>query len=338
MKRPRVDSLLRLVESFFRQHLQLARAASRHTVDAYRDALRLFFLFVADQRKCSVAKLCLDDVTVERVEAFLDYLERVRHNKPSTRNGRLAALKSFAHHLVRHDPTRAGQYQRILSLSAKKARRPVIAYLEPQEVHLILKQIDRRTRWGARDYALILFMYNTAARVSEVLQVRAIDIQLRRPYQVRIQGKGNKDRIVILWPATVAAIRRLLVKPSLSAANALFQNARGEDLSRDGVAYILRRYVNTAARRLPTLRRKIITPHTLRHSSAAAMIQAGIDITVIRDILGHESIVTTNRYVKTNLQMRRQALEAFWASSGLVRPRANRWKPSPALLALLESL
>jgi integrase/recombinase XerD len=335
--------MFRLVESFFREHLQRGRGASRHTILTYRDALRLFFSFLADASGRAVADLRFDDLTAARVVEFLDHLETNRRNCPSTRNGRLAAIRSFVKHIIRNDPSLAGRCQRILSLPFKKTRQPVLGYLEPEELHLLLRRVDRRERRGVRDYALILFLYNTGARVSEALHVRPDDLQLHRPYQVRLHGKGNKDRLCPLWPETAIAVRRLLDRasppdPSQSQGAAVFRNARGEPISRDGVAHILRIYLQRAAQQSPALGRKNVTPHTLRHSAAVAMLQAGCDLTVIRDMLGHESVATTNRYVKSNIQMKRRVLKAFWARSGLVRSRSRPWKPTPPLLAFLESL
>jgi site-specific recombinase XerD len=327
-----------LVESFFGEYLQSVRGASRHTVLAYRDALRLFFTFLAKTCRREITRLRLDDVTVDRVLAFLDHLESDRRNDVATRNCRLTALRSFCRHVVRQDPARAAQYERILSLPSKKTRQRPVTYLEPEEVQVLLRQPDRRTPAGMRDFALLLFLYNTGARVSEALAVRCDDLELRRPRQVRLHGKGSKDRICPLWRDTASALRKLIEQARLTSDAQLFQSARREPLSRDGVGYIISKHSQSAAREQATLRRKHVTPHVLRHSCAVALLQAGLDLTVIRDFLGHASISTTGRYVTTNLQMKRQVLEAFWRRAGLVHPRASRWKPAPGLLAFLASL
>jgi len=327
-----------LTESFFREHLQRVRGASPHTIRAYRDALRLLLTFVADTQQRSVADLQLHDLHVDIVVAFLGQLESRRANKAVTRNCRLTAIRGFFRHLIRHDPTHAEQYHRVLSLSAKKAKHAVASYLEPEDVRLILNKPDRRTRLGLRDHALLLFLYNTGARVGEALAVSIEDLQLIRPVQVRLHGKGRKDRFCPLWQETAKALRRLHSMVHTDPGNPLFLNARGEPLTRDGVAYILRKYVAIVAREVPVLRRRRITPHVLRHSCAVALLQAGVDVTVIRDYLGHASIATTSRYITTNLQMKREALEAFWLHAGISPERATPWNPKPDLLAFLDSL
>jgi integrase/recombinase XerD len=331
------DPLFSLVESFFRDYLQRMRGASRHTVLAYRDALRLFFGFVADSSGHPVSSLRLDHLTAEHALAFLDHLESSRHNLPSTRNLRLTALRSLCRHLLRHDPTRAGQYQRVLSLPVKRTPQPVVTYLEPEEVRVLLRQPDLRKRNETRDHALLLFLYNTGARISEALAVQRGDLQLARPFQVQLHGKGRKNRICPLWKDTVTSMKRLLNR-SGSADNHVFISMRGTPLSRDGADYILQKHFRRAGRELPALRRKHVTPHGLRHSCAVAMLQAGIDLSVIRDYLGHESIATTGRYTKTNVQMKRRVLEAFWKRSGLTGARNPAWRPSSDLLSFLSSL
>jgi site-specific recombinase XerD len=331
-------ALLPLVESFFREHLDQMCGASPHTVRAYRDALRLFFVFIAERRKCGVADVQLPDLNAETVSAFLDHLESRRANTAATRNYRLAALRSFLKHLVRHDLSRAGQYQRVLALESKRVRSTPASYLEAEDVRLILKQPDRRTELGARDHALLLFLYNTGTRVSEALGVRIADLNLAHPRQVRLHGKGSKDRFCPLWRETAETLRMLPNVRHARSGDLVFCNRRGHALTRDGVAYILRKYASLAAREAPALRRRCITPHTLRHSCAVALLQAGVDVTVIRDYLGHASIATTSRYITSNLQMKRDALQHFWRRSGLSPKRTPPWKPRPDLLAFLSSL
>jgi site-specific recombinase XerD len=332
-------SLPAIVESFFKEYLQRARAASRHTVVAYRDTLRLFFCFLADKRKRDVSDLETDDLTVNCVLEFLDHLEADRGNSASTRNVRLAALRSFFRHAARRDPVRAEQYHRLLSIPLKRARRAAVVYLEPEEVQVLLNQPDRRSLLGIRDYALMLFLYNTGARIGETLRLRVVDVVLTRPCHARLLGKGDKERFCPLWPETATAIRRLLATHSISAEpDFVFRNRHGHALSHDGAVYIVTKHHARAAERHRSLQRKRVTPHVLRHSCAVAMLQAGMDLTVIRDYLGHASIATTNRYVSTDLNMKRRALDAFWRQAGLSRARAKRWEPTPSLLAFLSSL
>ena len=336
MRRPNL--LLPLVGSFFRDYLVRVRGASPHTIVAYRDTLRLFFLFVANACKCDVANLKLEQLTVELVVAFLDHLETDRRNSIATRNVRLTVLRSLFRHLIREDLPRAAQYQRVLSLPSKKAHSPIIAYLEPEEVRVLLKQPDLRDRREARDHTLLLFLYNTGARISEALGVRWSDLHLVRPRQVHLHGKGRKDRILPLWPDTGRAQRRLLGQKQQPADGYVFCGVREQPLGRDGAAYILAKYLRRAAKEVPALGRKHVTPHGLRHSCAVGLLQAGVDLSAIRDYLGHESVATTGRYTRSNLQMKRRVLDAFWRRAGLTRSKDPRWRPTPDLLALLASL
>lgn len=333
------DSVLRSVESYFRDHLQRTRGASPHTVRAYGHALRLFLTFLAQRERCPIARLQLDDIRVEAVLAFLDHLESSRSNTAATRNCRLATIHGFVEHLLRSDVTRAGQYERILAVRTKRTRGRVIAYLEAEQVRAILAEPDRRTPTGVRDYALLLLLFNTGARIAEVLALTVEDFRVGGRRQVRVRGKGNKDRICPLWPETAAAIRALLRRAD-PHEGVLFRNTRGSVLSRDGAAYVLDRHAKSAATRVPELRRRRVTPHVLRHSCAVALLQAGVDPTVIRDYLGHASVATTNRYITSNTAMKRDALAAFWKRAGLTPTAAarTRWRPKPGLLDFLTSL
>ena len=203
----------------------------------------------------------------------------------------------------------------------------------------IIARPDQRTVDGWRDYALLLFLYNCGARVSEVTGVLWSDLQLVPPRQVRLHGKGRKERLVPLWRDTADALHRLRSMAMSADQQYVFVNRHGQPLTRDGVAYILQKYASAVAmEERPTLAHKQITPHVLRHSCAVALLQSGTDVTVIRDYLGHASVATTGRYITTNLQMKRDALETFWEHAGIEPARAKPWKPKPDLLAFLQSL
>ncbi|MGF6383227.1 site-specific recombinase XerD [Paraburkholderia atlantica] len=331
-------ALFTRVESFFTDNLRSMRGASEHTVHAYRDALKLYFEFVATNKRCSLSAIALDDMNAETVSQFLVHLEKDRSNSAATRNCRRSAIRSFFRHLLRTDIVHSQQYARALVIPAKKVRHRPATYLEAEEVRTLLARPDPRTVDGCRDYALLLFLYNTGARVSEAADLCWRDLQLAAPRQVRLHGKGRKDRVLPLWRDTVNALHRLRMGAHPDQQPHVFLNRRGEALSRDGIAYILRRHVQVAAQDFLGLARKRITPHVLRHSCAVSLLQSGTDITVIRDYLGHVSIATTGRYVATNLQMKRDALETFWQHAGIQPAKAKPWKPTPNLLAFLNSL
>lgn len=336
MKR-RSKDLLALVQNYFHDYLRGVRGASEHTIRAYSDALRLFFAFLAGHVRRPIAHLELDDIRADAVLAFLQHVESSRRNSTTTRNCRLAAIRSFVDHLLRHDVTRAEQYGRILEIPTKRAAQQPVPYLEPAEARAVIAQIAN-TAIGVRDRALLLFLYNTGARVAEALAVRVRDLWLQRPRQVRLHGKGSKDRMCPLWVETATVLRRLVTTAASGPDDLVFRSARGAPLTRDGVAYLIAKYVRRASESCLTLRRRRVTPHVFRHSCAVALLQAGVDVTVIRDYLGHASVATTSRYITTNLKMKRDVLAAFWKRAGLDRQADRRWRPTPKLIAFLESL
>jgi len=336
MTRKKQDVFLALVQGFFLNYLKSVRGASDHTVRAYRDTLKLFFIYLDRKEGRSVSNLTLDDIQAEAVLGFLNHLESSRGNSPATRNCRLAAIRCFSQHLLRNDVTRADQYGQILAIPTKRsASRPAL-YLEPEQVRVIIAAVNPKETNAVRDRALLLLLYNTGARVSEALDIRLRDLRLDRPRQVRLRGKAGKERICPLWSETANALRQLINTELVSEV--IFKNALGKPLTRDGVAYLIKKYVRRASEKLPNLKIRKITPHIFRHSCAVALLQAGVDITVIRDYLGHATVATTNRYVTSNLKMRRDVLEAFWKRAGLERRPRHRWRPSQKLLAFLESL
>ena len=277
-------------------------------------------------------------VTVEQVLRFLDHLEAARHNQAATRNCRLAALRCFCRHPLRRDPARAGQYQRILALPVKRTRVTPPDYLEPDEVPKVLRQIQTGTACGLRNRILVPFLYNAGARISEALQVRWNDLHLQIPRQVRLHGKGGRDRLCPLWADTARRLRQLQNRCPAPGEGFVVLKARGQRMTRDGVAYMLRRHFKLAQGHQPGSRHRKLTPPMLRHSCAVALLHAGLDLTVIRDYLGHRSIATPGRYLQTNLEMKRQTREAFWKQAGLEPARSRPWRPSSKMLTYLPSL
>jgi len=331
------DRLLQQVESFFREHLQRTRGASRHTVFSYRDSLQLFFCYLADANRRDVSKLRLEDITEGNVLAFLAHLESARGNSVATRNSRLTAIRTFCRYLIRKDTTNAGEYGLIVSLSGKKGPKPIVPYLEPAEVKLLLEQVNQDELLGLRDYTLIQFLYNTGVRVSEALSLSVDTLELGSG-QVRVLGKGRKDRMCPIWRGTTALLKRYIARWKLGPKSRLFCNARHRPLTTSGVSYILKRNFEAAMKKNPILRKRKITPHVMRHSCACALLQSGVDLVTVRDLLGHETVRTTGRYVKANMKAKRQALEEFWKTVDLSDGTAAPWTPKPELLEFLASL
>ena len=304
------NTLLSHVQYFFQTHLSQDRGLSPNTVFSYRDTLRLFLEFVAGFKNRPIAKLALEDLDADAALAFLKDIEDKRKNSAVTRNLRLAALRTFFSYMITKDTLRAGQYQKIVSISSKKAHKPLMGYLEVQEVEAILNAINQDSPCGQRDYMLIKLLHNTGARVQEVCDLSVGALQLQPPAWVTITGKGRKIRQVPLWTETSTLLKTYLKNRTIldqSEAN-LFVNSQGKKLTRFGIWHIIRTIIAKAIPKCPSLVTKKISPHTLRHTTAMHLLQAGVDLTVIKSWLGHVSLSTTHAYVEIDLEMKRKAL------------------------------
>ena len=324
------------VTSFFR-HLASERNLSYHTILAYRDALKLFLRFAADRHKRQVDRLAIDDLTSEVVLAFLGALETARQNSIRTRNARLAALHCFFRYVLEREPRHAALCQRILIIPVKKAVRPSLGYLSAEELSTLLGQVDRSTRQGQRDYLLLALLYDTGARIQEILDVAPADFHLASPAFVRVLGKGKKERLCPLLPQTARLVSRFLEEERRHSEDnhPLLQNRHGEKLTRQGARYVLRKYLDHAAKVMPRLNRIDISLHTLRHTKAMHLLQSGVPIITIKDVLGHADVRSTEVYVQTDLEAKRKALEGAGTASHDM-PRTQ--KMAPDLLQWLESL
>jgi len=333
------NALAETLRTFFTEHLPVVCGLSPNTLLSYRDALVLFLRFLSLQRDQPVAALDLCDLDRDVILAFLDHLESDRGNKVSSRNVRLAALRSFAHYAAGRAPEHIASIQQILGVPRKRTPAPAVGYLEGDEFSAMLKETADSGPRSIRDYALLLTMLNTGARVSELLGIRPRDLCLDRPRQVRLLGKGRKERICPLWARTTRALRALLAEGRLDpqSREPLFRNYRGEPLTRFGARYILRKYANRAVGRKPTLGRKRVHPHAMRHTAAVNMLQAGVDLVTISRLLGHASVETTNRYLSIDLETKRQAV-ARAKLQGVAEPDVAAWKSDASVLEWLESL
>lgn len=327
MRPAKPTDLGRELVRFFHDYLPAQRGVSPHTLHSYRDALVLLLQFAARDCKRGVERLEIADLTAERVTRFLSFLEAERGNSIATRNARLGAIHIFARFLAAHHPEQLGSLQRIIGLPFKRgAQEAPIEYLERAEIEALLRSIDRTTSAGRRDYALFALMFNTGARVQEVLNLRRRDVRLDAPCQVRLNGKGTKVRLCPIWPTT-ARLLRALIAEARTAESApgdafLFTNARGQPMTRFGVRYLLRKYVVAASGAVATLREKRIHPHSVRHSTAVALLKAGVDFATISQWLGHASLNTTMRYARADLDLKRQALAQVFPDS-LAPPRGG---------------
>jgi len=331
-----IDPFPRLLRAFFSEWMVEQRNASVHTVRSYRDTFRLFLRFVAQHLRRAVAQLTLADLTGSEVAAFLKYTEQERHDCIGTRNCRLAALRSFFSFVAGREPTVVEQCAEILRIPTKKAPTHAPCYLEPGEVEAILAQPDRSTLEGQRDHALLSFLYNTGARIQEALDVCPQVLRFESPSCVRLYGKGRKERLCPLWPETVLLLKSLLRRQPRADAEPIFVNRYGVPLGASGVRFKLTEYVEAAAKNMPSLTSKHVTPHSFRHATAVHLVAAGVDITVIRSWLGHVSLDTTNHYAQADLETKRKALERLEASSKA--SGTPRWKRDASVLDWLDSL
>ena len=313
MKRSRPTDLGVSVTRFFEEYLPGQRGMSVHTIRSYRDAVVLMLQFTARDCRRGVEQLNIKDFSAEHVLKFLKFLEADRRNCITTRNARLGALHVLARFLASERPEHLGTLQRVINLPFKRgARDAPIEYPDGAEMNALLKSIDRTRPAGQRDYALFALMFNTGARVQEVLNLRRRDVRLDAPCQVRLLGKGNKVRLCPLWPATAGLLRDLVGAHAAFDADPsdalLFTNVRGQQLTRFGVRYLLRKYVAAASREAPTLLDKHLHPHSLRHGTAIALLKSGVDFATISQWLGHASLNTTMRYARADIDLKRQAL------------------------------
>jgi site-specific recombinase XerD len=333
------NDLARALRRFLSEHMPLTRGLSPHTVRSYRDAFVLLLRFLATRHRREVVDLDITDLDPASVMAFLDDLEARRANCAATRNVRLAAIHAFARFVAAEHPEYLEICQRLLAVPFKRAHEHAVEYLEADEIHAMLAAPDRTTADGRRDHVLLLTLFSTGARVQELLNIRPCDLQLVPPPHVRLVGKGQKERLCPLLPRTAEALSRFLADIGVdrSSSKPLFRNRRGVPLTRFGVRYLLRKYVVIARPSAPGLAHKRVHPHTMRHSAAVHLLQAGVDLSSISHWLGHASLDTTNRYTQVNLEAKRAAL----AKAGPLvdaGPALATWHTDGSILAWLESL
>ena len=339
MKAKRPNLLATLLQNFFGNHLFTLRGMSPHTIQSYRDSLVLLLRFLASHKNRPASSLDLADLGPREIQAFLVHLEVERKNSASTRNIRLSALHSFFRFVAAQHPDRLEQAQRILGIPFKRTGSRVIDYLEYDEIQEILSLIDQTTPKGRRDYVLLATMFNTGARVQEILDLRACDLQLSKPFQLRLTGKGRKQRWCPIWPQTAQLLRRLCMELHIDLRSdvRVFQNCRAAPLSRFGVRYILNECLKHAQASTPSLCSKRLHPHSMRHSTAVALLKSGVDLTTISQWLGHADLNTTNRYAAIDLEMKRKAIESIQP----VKSQGTATKPwchNDTILEWLESL
>jgi site-specific recombinase XerD len=328
-------SFAALVQAYFAEYLTQQRALSAQTIAAYRDGFVLFLNFAETRLSKSPAALALADITPELIMAFLDHLERQRHNSVRSRNARLAALRSFLKFAAHRDVSSLQVIERALGVPVKRFERPMFGYLSREEMLAVIGTPDG-TWIRQRDHVLFLLLYNTGARVSEIIGIKVGDVVLDNSAAcVHLHGKGRKQRSVPLWHSTVKAVRAWLKQnPQFDAVSALLPNRSGHAMTRNNVDQRLTLAVAAATETIPALEKRRVSPHTIRHTTAMHLLQAGVDISVIALWLGHESPITTHHYIEADLTMKERALARLHEPEAKIQ----RYRAPDQLINFLKTL
>jgi integrase/recombinase XerD len=330
----RSDLIAPHLHVFFVDYLAQQKRLSPQTIASCRDTFRLLLTFLRDQTGREPAALRIADLDAPAVLHFLDYLEQQRSNSVRSRNIRLSAIRSFFRLIALRDPDSIGIATRVLAIPIKRGDKKIVNYLTRPEIQALIAAPDRSKWTGRRDHALLLTLYNSGARVSEIVTLKPDQVGFGASTFLQLIGKGRKERAIPLWPETAQVLKTWFRELGESVDGTVFPNARGKPMSRHGVDYLLQQAVRRAADSCPSLATKTISPHVVRHTTAAHLLQAGVDIATIALWLGHESIETTHMYLEADLEMKEKAL-------GKLEPIESEWKRFQAddpLLDFLSSL
>ena len=334
MNRAPSTALAPLLQQFFVERLQKQRQASPCTISAYRDTFRLFLTFVEAKLRKRPAELAIEDLSAQLILDFLEHLERRRKNSIRTRNARFAAIRSFIQYVGFKEPTSLALTHGVLGIPRKRFDRLQIGFLSREHIEAIIAAPDASTWTGRRDRVLLTTLYNTGARVSELIGVQVEDVNLSRSPSVRLHGKGRKERSVPLWGSTACQIRQWLQQQPHTATSPLFPSRTGSRLSRGNVTERMQLAAEAAASEHPELRKRKVTPHIFRHSLAMHLLQKGVDINVIALWLGHESPTTTHMYVEADLAMKKRLLKSLHPPN----VKTLRFRPPDRLIQFLSTL
>ena len=324
---------------YFTRYLPNENGSSPQTIDTYRNAFVLYLEYMESICGIKPEKISVMDYTRESILGFLKWLEECRKNSPATRNYRLAAMKGFVHYLKYELPDYMEEYQRILGIPLKKTEQKEISYMKTEGVELLVGQIDMNATNGLRDYVMLLLLYTTGVRVSELINIKVKDISLTEPYTIRIHGKGNKGRYVPLMKTAVPHIQKYIscMKYDTEARfeEYLFKSHMNSQFTRQGVNYVLKKYGMKARQKEPTLIPDDLTAHKMRHTAAMELITSGVDLMYIRDLLGYSSVMTTEIHARTDAKLKRKAIEA--ASKEILPKEEAKWESDTNLKEWLKS-
>lgn len=327
------------LSAFFTKYLPNECGSSTNTVSSYRDTFVLFLGYLRDEKGVRIERLQLKDFRKELVREFLEWLEAGRRCSVATRNVRLTAIHSFFRYLQFEYPDFLLEWQKILDIPVKKTERGTLTYMTLEGIKLLLQMPDPRTKSGRRDVALLSLMYDTGARVQEIADLTPSMIRLSAPSTIKLVGKGKKARIVPLMEKQADILSRYMIENRLNSPDAnqypLFSGRRGEKLTRAGISYILNKYVEMARTLDASLVPPRFSPHCLRHSKAMHLLQSGVNLVYIRDLLGHVSVQTTEIYARTDSRKKREAIEHAYADvSPEIKPQ---WEGNPVLIQWLRT-
>lgn len=330
------------LQSFFYDYLVKERGVSKHTIRSYRDTFILLLDFMNKEKFITADRISLKDFNKDTILKFLDWLQVKRACGDNTRNQRYAALRSFSSYLNYIDPTHMDQWKSTCSIHIKRKVKSSVSYLLVEGIKCLLEQISTDTQQGRRNLTMLSLLYNTGARVQEIINLTPSNIRIDRPCIIELFGKGAKRRIVPIEQAMMELLDKYMTENNLKIngkdKHALFFNCWGGKLTTAGITYILNKYATLARIEYPDLIPEKVTPHIFRHSRAMHLLQAGVNLVYIRDILGHVSVKTTEVYARADSKAKRMALEKAYSDIGMSEPMVKSWEKDPKLKDFLKSL
>lgn len=324
---------------YFKVYLPSISGRTPQTIDSYRYAFILFLTYMQEECQISADMVDITHLSMENILSYLRWLQAVRSNSVSTRNQRQAAINSFVRFLMYEFPEHLDEYQKILKIPIKKAPQREISFLKTEGVMLLFKQVNLNQQNGLRDYVILSLLYTTGIRVSELIQIRGKDLSLYEPFTLLVHDKGQKSRYVPLMSSVIPIMQKYLVQKGYDRPERLdewlFKNHMNEQLTRQGVNYIIGKYAKMAHKANPGMIPTDFSPHKMRHTIAMELVESGVDLIYIRDLLGHESVKTTEIYARADAMNKRKAIEA--ASKDIVPPEDAEWDSNPSLKEWLKN-